>query len=254
MLKLSKIINYPLGLLGLKLVKLSSLKKLQEPGISHDIEKDKEFIKLYEKIKGDTLVEIERCYALYKAVEYILKNKIEGDFVECGVWRGGSCMLIAYLLMKAGITDRKIWLYDTFTGMTKPGLNDGEAEMKEWEERKMSDEKNGWCLAAIDDVENNMRSTKYPYENIRLVKGRVEDTIPVTQPNSIALLRLDTDWYESTRHELLHLYPLLEKEGILIIDDYGAWQGAKKAVDEYFAANGQVYLNRIDYTGRLVIK
>ena len=99
-----------------------------------------------------------------------------------------------------------------------------------------------------------MKSTGYPVGNIRLLKGKVEDTIPGTMPAKIALLRLDTDWYESTKHELTYLFPLLEKSGVLIIDDYGAWQGARKAVDEYLKDNGTVYLNRIDFTGRLLIK
>ena len=71
-------------------------------------------------------------------------------------------------------------------------------------------------------------------------------------PERIALLRIDTDWYESTRHELVHLYPRLSPGGVLIIDDYGHWQGARKAVDEYFQAG--LFLNHIDYTGRLAIK
>lgn len=163
-------------------------------------------------------------------------------------------MLVAYMLAETRTTDRKIWLYDTFAGMTEPGAKDGDAEKKEWEERKLPGEKSSWCLAGIEEVEENMKSTGYPRDKIELVKGKVEDRIPETRPPAIALLRLDTDWYESTRHELVHLFPLLEKNGVLIIDDYGAWQGAKKATDEYFAAKGPVYLHRIDFTGRLLIK
>jgi hypothetical protein len=138
--------------------------------------------------------------------------------------------------------------------MTAPGLHDGEAEKKEWEEKKITAEKNNWCLATIEDVTANMKRTNYPSERIRLVKGKVEDTIPGTRPPAIALLRLDTDWYASTKHELTHLFPLVEKKGILIIDDYGAWQGARKATDEYFKSVPGNFLGRIDYTGRMVIK
>jgi O-methyltransferase len=254
MLKLSQIINYPLGLLGLKLVRLSRLKKLQESSIISDIEKDKDFLELYERVNEYTIVGIERSYALYKAVRYILESFIRGDFVECGVWKGGSAMLIAYTLLKAGVTDRKIILYDTFEGMTKPGEKDGEFEKKEWERMKVNEHRNNWCLSTIEEVLANMLQTGYPKKNIELVKGRVEETIPGQMPSHIALLRLDTDWYESTKHELTHLFPLLEKNGVLIIDDYGAWQGAKKASDEYFSAYGPAYLNRIDFAGRLVIK
>jgi hypothetical protein len=100
-----------------------------------------------------------------------------------------------------------------------------------------------------------MAMTNYPQDKLNYVVGKVEDTIPETLPRKIALLRLDTDWYESTLHELNHLYPLLTEGGVLIIDDYGHWQGAKKAVDEYIEKNKlKILLNRIDYTGRIAIK
>ncbi|HEX7903826.1 MAG TPA: TylF/MycF/NovP-related O-methyltransferase [Chitinophagaceae bacterium] len=253
-MKLSRIINYPLGLLGLKIVRLSRLKKLREASIISDIAKDQEFHELYEKINKYTIVGIERSYALYRAVKYILERNIKGSFVECGVWRGGSAMLIAYTLLKAGVTDKKIILYDTFEGMVKPGENDGKFEKQEWERMKIDEGRNSWCLSTIEEVQANMLQTCYPKGNIMLIKGKVEETIPEQTPGQIALLRLDTDWYTSTKHELTHLYPLLEKNGVLIIDDYGAWQGARKATDEYFAVHGPVYLSRIDFTGRLVIK
>ena len=100
-----------------------------------------------------------------------------------------------------------------------------------------------------------MLSTGYPEDKIKLIKGKVEETIPRSIPTHLALLRLDTDWYESTKHELRYLYPLLEAQGILIIDDYGHWQGAKKAVDEYFRTNqDEVSLHRIDFTARALVK
>ena len=111
-----------------------------------DIENDKEFIRLFKKIGNYTSVSIERSYALYKAVKYILENNIKGDFVECGVWKGGSCMLLAYMLKDAGVTNRGIWLYDTFMGMTAPGPQDGNKEKKEWEEKRITAEANSWCL------------------------------------------------------------------------------------------------------------
>lgn len=219
-----------------------------------DIEADAGFQEIYREVKDLTMVSVERCYALYQSLNYILANHIEGDLVECGVWKGGSAMMMAFTLLKAGVTDRTIFLYDTFEGMTKPGENDGDPEKKEWERQKATEERNNWCLATIEEVRHNMAKTNYPADNIVLVKGKVEETIPAHSPGKIALLRLDTDWYESTRHELVHLYPMLEKKGVLIIDDYGAWKGAKKATDEYFSVNGPVLLNRIDFTGRLVIK
>jgi AcrR family transcriptional regulator len=113
----------------------------------------------------------------------------------------------------------------------------------------------GWCKATLEDVQATMSQSGYPASRIHYVRGRVEDTIPGTIPGQIAVLRLDTDWYESTRHELEHLYPRLVRGGILMIDDYGHWQGARRATDEYLkvAAPG-VFLHRIDYTGREMVK
>src|SRR5439155_13820537 len=109
--------------------------------------------------------------------------------------------------------------------------------------------------ASINDVMSNLRLTGYQANSLHLVKGKVEDTIPETMPQSIALLRLDTDWYESTRHEMTHLFPRLSRGGVLIIDDYGHWKGARQAVDEYLSATGcKVLLNRIEYTGRVASK
>jgi hypothetical protein len=250
--KLSRIINYPLSLLGLKLSRIKQVEK--NFNVIQDIDADKGFQQVYGKIKAYTMVEPERCYALYQSVRYILQKNIPGDFTECGVWKGGSVMMIASMLLAAGITDRKIYCYDTFEGMAKPGDEDGDWEKAEWEKNKINDQLNKWCLSSLEEVQANMESTGYPKENIVFIKGKVEQTIPGTLPGKLALLRLDTDWYESTKHELYHLYPLLEKGGILIIDDYGAWPGARKAVDEYFAMNEPVYLNRLDFTGRLVIK
>jgi len=249
-LKLSQIINYPLGLLGLKIIRKSRLELVN----LSDIEQDKKFLELYKKVKDYTLVPVERCYSLYQAINYIIKNNIEGDLVECGVWKGGSSMLMAYTLLEAEISNRKIYLYDTFEGMTQPGEMDGQEEKNQWENGRVTDTLNNMCYSPIEEVNGNMNKTGYPAENIVFVKGKVEETLPGTMPSKISLLRLDTDWYESTKHELIHLYPLLQKHGVLIVDDYGAWQGARQATDEYFSSIPNTFLGRIDYTGRILIK
>ena len=197
-------------------------------------------------------------YALYKAVKYVIDSKIQGDFVECGVWKGGSAMVIAHTLFEMNETNRKIHLYDTFEGMSEPTENDYLVEDKsihaisKWKKASKKYH-NDWCFSSLQEVKNNIFSTKYPKDKIVFVKGKVEDTLQKNKPSKIALLRLDTDWYESTKHELVTLFPLLVKNGVLIIDDYGHWAGSKKAVDEYFS-NKQMLLNRIDYTGRIGIK
>jgi len=108
------------------------------------------------------------------------------------------------------------------------------------------------CYSPLEEVKRNMEATGYPPAQISYIKGKVEDTLPAEAPAQIAVLRLDTDWYESTRHELVHLYPRLSPGGVLIIDDYGYWTGARKAVDEYF--RDSLFLGRIDDTGRIAIK
>lgn len=250
MLKLSRLINYPLGLLGLKLGR----KPAKDTDPLKDIVSDTGFRQIYEKVKPYTLVGPERCYALYQSIRYILDNNIPGDFVECGVWKGGSAMLMAYTLLEAGHSDRKIILFDTFEGMVQPGEMDGAFEKQEWERLKKAEGGSNWCFSSEEEVRENMKATAYPGGNVILIRGKVENTLPAHSPERIALLRLDTDWYGSTLHELLHLYPLLEKKGVLMIDDYGAWEGARKATDEYFNSIGRVYLHRIDWTGRIVIK
>jgi len=223
------------------------------------VNKDEKFIRIYDKCKEYSMTSKESMYALYKSVEYVIKQKIPGDFVECGVWRGGSIMLIAYTLLdELNITNRKIFLYDTFEGMTKPTEDDWLLSNKniltydKWNKEQKKDY-NKWCYAPLSEVKNNIALTRYPENNIIFVKGKVEDTIPKTMPTKIAILRLDTDWYESTKHELIHLFPLVSKGGVLILDDYGYWAGQKRAVDEYFC-NELILLNRIGCNGRIGVK
>ena len=221
---------------------------------------EKEFLEIWEKTKHYTMISIERAYNIFKSVEYVVKNNITGDFVECGVWKGGSCMIMAASLLKLGKQDRKIILYDTFTGMTEPDENDciawtGKNMKERWKNSKDKKGNNLWA-AGIDEVKKNMRSTGYPEKKVEFNIGDVCITLDKKKPQLISLLRLDTDWYESTKKELEVLYPLLNKSGALIIDDYGHFTGAKKAVDEYFSDKNRskIYLSRIDYTGRVGIK
>ena len=224
-----------------------------------DILGDEQFMEIYSICKSYTMTSIQRMYTLYLSVKYVLENDLEGDFVECGVWRGGSSMLIATYLKLKGRDDKKIFLYDTFEGMTKPSELDvsvkKEVASSIFSKTATSEDYSNWCYADLGDVKNNLLSTGIKNESLHFVKGKVEETIPGTIPDKIALLRLDTDWYESTKHELEHLYPLLVEKGVLIIDDYGFWEGCKKAVMEYFDSIGQrVLLNRIDHSGRILIK
>lgn len=204
-----------------------------------------------------TMTSLDRLVAVIHAVTHIVRHDIPGDFAECGVWRGGSMMAAALTLRALGGTSRTLYLYDTFEGMSAPTQRDlsFDGRVAVLLLKKEPRQTGIWCYAGLDDVRRNLLSTGYPADKIVFVKGKVEDTIPATLPSDLSLLRLDTDWYESTRHELIHLYPRLNRSGILIIDDYGHWQGARVAVDEYFASKRDpVFLHRIDYTGRMLIK
>lgn len=226
-------------------------------GYAEAWERDPEFLELYAPCRERTMTSPERMYSLYLATRHVLDAGIEGDLVECGVWRGGSAMLMARTLAARGATGRGLHLFDTFEGMPAPGDEDvdllGGTAREQWEAGRRSGR--GMFLSPLEDVRAGMATTGYPEAGLRYVVGRVEDTLPAQAPARIALLRLDTDWYESTRHELIHLFPRLAPGGVLIIDDYGHWDGVRRAVDEYLEAEGvALLLQPIDYTGRIAIK
>jgi O-methyltransferase len=221
---------------------------------------DQDFLSLYNKCRGFTMTSPERMYGLYKAVEYVVRANVPGAIVECGVWRGGSMMVVAETLLAIGHADRILYLFDTFDGLPRPdALLDvdiwGNRGIDGWVPHAKTQESSTWALATLEEVAANLTTTGYPSERLRFVRGMVEKTIPDNAPDDIALLRLDTDWYRSTRHELEHLYPRLSCNGVLIIDDYGHFMGARKAVDEYLSAHGiAILLNRLDYSGRIAVK
>lgn len=219
-----------------------------------------EFWPLHEACRDATMTSTERLYALFKAVEYVVRSGIPGDFVECGVWRGGSVMMMALALQRFGGVGRRLYCFDTFEGMPPPGARDvrndtGKPAAEILSAADRTADRSVWAIAPLDQVRRNVASTGYPPELVAYCVGKVEHTLPASAPDGIALLRLDTDWYDSTRHELMHLYPRLAAGGVLIIDDYGYWRGARQATDEYFLqTRHKVLLNRIDNTGRIGIK
>ena len=206
-----------------------------------------------------TMTSPERLFALVQSVRYLTSNRITGDIVECGVWRGGSMMAAALTLIECGDVSRDLFLFDTFEGMVAPTDRDvaidGRSAGKLLQSHKKTESDSVWCYATLNTVKEAMESTGYRAEGVHYVQGKVEVTIPRYAPTQIALLRLDTDWYESTRHEMEYLFPRLVKGGVLIVDDYGHWKGAREAVDEYLSNNRiKLLLNRIDYTGRIAVK
>jgi hypothetical protein len=197
-----------------------------------------------------------RIAALVQSIEYIVTHNIPGAIVECGVWRGGSMMAAALTLNRLRRADRPLWLYDTFAGMTEPTPEDvdflGRPAGHLLRQHGPGDAQSIRCVSPLDEVRGNLIRTGYPASLVRFVRGPVEQTLRDHKPGHIALLRLDTDWYESTRAELVHLMPRLSSGGVLIIDDYGHWQGCRRAVDEFFDRHRvPMLLMPIDYTGRI---
>lgn len=222
------------------------------------VEADQRHMQIMEDVRPYTLTSRERIWALMNSIDYVVNRGIEGAIVECGVWRGGSMMTVSKRLQHHSDI-RDLYLFDTFEGMSEPSEFDtatGHDVRKEWEQHQTS-QQNEWCYAPLDEVRKNVLSTGYPEARIRFIKGKVEDTLqqPINLPEKIAVLRLDTDWYESTKSELEILYPRLAIGGVLIIDDYGYWDGARRAVTEYFATPSRgLLLNYIDNTGRIAVK
>lgn len=214
----------------------------------------------YVKDRGLSMTYDRGLITTIDACRYIAQRGIPGDFVECGVWRGGNAILAALFFKQHGL-HKRVCLFDTFAGMTAPGSADrnaatGEPAMREYEAGSRADH-NEMCYASLDDVRANFERAGLLSAEVVFVQGDVTETLARAEnlPSQIALLRLDTDWYESTRAELEILYPLLVTGGVLIVDDYGYWTGARKATDEYFARLGKrPFLHYVDFTARAGVK
>jgi O-methyltransferase len=209
-----------------------------------------------ERVRPYTLTPPPRVMALCEAVRHLERAGIDGPIVECGVWRGGSMMAAALTLLELGSTERELLMFDTFTEIPRPDERDTHMSGTagpEFFDRVVAAAPDVYGLLPLDRVRELLESTGYPRDRLRFVPGMVEDTIPAQAPERIALLRLDTDWYRSTIHELRHLYPRVVSGGIVIVDDYGEFAGARDAVDEYLAEDGRsVLLNRVDFSCRLI--
>lgn len=223
--------------------------------IPKNVEPD--FVSIFNTCRPYTMTSFEAQYGLYRATEYVIRCGIAGDFVECGVYKGGSAMVAAMSFQKFGDLSRRFHLYDTFEGMTEPTPRDVDFagrspidHLAKWGTASMG----GMANSPMDEVRRNLSLTKFPEDRFVLIRGKVEETLPSQMPDGpIAILRLDTDWYESTYHELVHLFPRLSSGGVIIVDDYGFWRGSRDACDEYFRQNNvRVLLNRIDPNGVVI--
>ncbi len=206
-------------------------------------------------VQAFTMVSPARIIAFRDAVLYVERQRIPGALVECGVWRGGAMMAAALTALETGPGTRDLYLFDTFEGMPPPADVDRDAAGVRAEDLLAKADKGTswlWAYASLDDVRANLETTGYPPHHVHYVKGRVEETLPREAPDQIAVLRLDTDWYESTRHELVHLVPRLVPNGVLIVDDFGDWAGSRKAVEEFLRTTDRpILFSRTDHTGRM---
>ena len=252
-----KLVHKFFALLNLKITKLNYGHK--EFPI---VEANQDEIKLLETSAKYSMTSLARRWALINAIKHVKNQNIEGDFVECGVWKGGNLIIYSSLNKKYNL-QKEIFGYDTFSGMSEPTIHDNNFlninAKDEWEKNKKSDNINLSfnCYSSLEEVKMNIKlsSGNKSLDNINLIEGKVEDTLKISKnlPEKISILRLDTDWYESTKIELEVLFPKLSKGGILIIDDYGQWKGSRKAVDEFFL-NQNVVMNYIDFSCRMIIK
>lgn len=226
---MKKLVNSLLNRIGYHLTNIRSNQS--------DMVSDPVFAKIWNRCSLHTMTSIEKMYILYTAVTYLEDNHVDGSFIECGVWRGGSVMTMLFTLLAKQNPLRQIEIFDLFDNPDRDG-------------------KRYWEAISQQVVESNLNSVGYPKERIRIVPGDILTTLDSSYQGEIALLRLDTDLFESTAHSLRILYPLVKPGGIVIIDDYGSHpDGAGRAVREYFGKNNlSPFLSRIDGSGRFFIK
>jgi len=231
--------------------------------ITFSKEDDKNFEEYYKLCEKESLnVSKERFLSLYQAINYVYKSKIEGDLVECGVFMGGSSMMMAFCMKKLQdemSNRKKLWLYDTFEGMANASKHDEnilnqKATVELFNSKKKENSKDIWAYSSLSYVKKNMKNTGLNFDDTKYVVGLVEDTLEKESPSKISILRLDTDFYESTKKELEILYPKLQVGGVIIVDDYGHWKGCKKAVDEYFRDKKNIFFQQVDYSGVIGVK
>ena len=228
-----------------------------DPKIPNDF--DDEMASIIRAVAPFTMTNVDKLHALITATRYVAQHEIPGDFVECGVWRGGSMHAVARTLAACGDLGRELYLYDTFEGMTEPTEKDlrwDGVHPSAWLKHSAHNKRGSaiWAYASLEEVKAGFADVPYPKERLHFVQGPVEQTVPGVLPERIALLRLDTDWYSSTAHELEYMYDRLVPGGVLLLDDYAHWQGARTATDEWLARTGEKLLLVRMGGGRIAVK
>ena len=193
---------------------------------------------------ADTMIGLKRLDNIEYCVGEILKDTIPGDFIETGVWRGGATIFMKALLKVSNITDRIVWVADSFEGLPKPNEEKYAADKGDKHYNKTA------LAISKEQVANNFKKYGLLDDNVKFLKGWFKDTLPTAPIQNLALVRLDGDMYESTMDGLVNLYPKLSKGGFIIIDDWGAVKGCKQAVNDYRKEHGITgEIVTIDWTG-----
>ena len=248
---LKKIIKKIISFLGFEIVRKNNFNDRWNDYI---IECDEEDNRIIGKATKYALCKKPNLWSLVQSIKYLSKKKISGDFVECGIFKGGSLGLMAYYAEKYKF-DCKLYGYDTFEdGFFKSSLNDKDISLKN---KKIIPEKKIHNFYPKKEEVVKILKTFFINEKYspKLIKGDILKTLKEEDniPKKISLLRMDTDLYLTTKLQLEVLYPRLERGGVLHIDDYGMCPGVKAAVDEYFI-NENIWLHRVDLSCRLMIK
>ena len=193
---------------------------------------------------ADTMIGLKRLDNLQFCIETVIRERVEGDLIETGVWRGGACIFMRAVLAAYNILDRIVYVADSFEGLPKPDPEKFPADKGDKHHIYT------FCAVSQDEVENNFRKYGLLDDKVVFLKGWFKDTLPNAPIEKLAVLRLDGDMYGSTMDALTNLYPKLSKGGFCIIDDY-ALHGCRKAVDDFRAENG-IYaeMKVVDWTGR----
>jgi O-methyltransferase len=181
---------------------------------------------------AETMIGIERLNNIQKCAEDIFKNKVEGDFIETGVWRGGSTIFMKALLKVYGVEDKLVWVADSFQGLPRP--NEDKYTADKGDDLYMFEE----LAIPVEVVKHNFEKYNLLDDKVKFLKGWFKDTLPTAPIEKLSLLRLDGDMYESTMDALVPLYPKLSPGGYIIIDDYGGIEACKLAVHDYRKKHG----------------
>jgi len=200
----------------------------------------RDFIEYFKEIKARTMLSAESLYDLWITINYIKKRGLNGDIVEFGVWKGGSLELSARAIKQFNCKNRLIGI-DTFSGHPIPHEDEEDAWGNNMKARYLEEleQFGSWAESSMDDVRMNLEKIT---SNFKLIKEEVTGSTTLSEIESIAILRLDMDWYDPTKAALENFFHRIQTGGSIIIDDYGHHTGAKKATDEFFRKHN-IHLN-----------